>query len=1257
MRNFVSPHTHLRSLDTGSTPEAFIKRAKELGTGYLACTDHGSLSCCRPADKLAKKAGVTLIKGIEGYFRDDDCPIIQSGGVEKIDGKLDKYNKYYHLTLHAKDFDAYQALIRITSAADLRAEQHGSERKPLMDWRMLYELGGHNITATSSCLVGMVSRHLLAGRPDLAVAYYEKVRGTFKSGNFYVELFPHVCDTYWEKGVFVKVLAPSDDPSVTPGVNQSETELRFWFGKMLRVVDAKGATHDFNAEELSRKWKSGMALVAVKNYSKWVEQAPAPILDVRAVEGFLRNECTAWAPDGDVQKTANIFLMKMAQRYGDPILVSDDSHLAVPEDKPVQDVRLLTMGDWRFASSYHMYTGQDAFAYFNGFLGVDEATFDGWVENSLAWAEQFKGFKFQDEVSLPAKFYPHDTLPHLFQLFHKHGRFDGSDAQVERVRYELQTIHYNGAVDLLPYMFMGEDLTSHYASLGKLGGPGRGSAGGLLIAYLLGITHVDPLKHDLSADRFLTADRVQQGKLPDIDMDFSDREPLIDQDNGYLKQRFGDHYAQISTETLMRLKSSIKDVHRVTDGRVSPEIEALTKKLPIPPQGIPDRDFVFGYTDSDGAWVDGIAETDANLMAYIQKYPNHWALVTKCLGLQRSLGRHASGYVVANRPIQEFIPVTTISGIRTTADTAAWVEQAGGIKVDILGVNSLKDIEVAIGLVRERSGLTFADQKIDGKLVPAIRQVPWNGSVYDVWGGLPTDDEVYRKICAKDVDKSVFQFGGDSAKQFLDLFLVNRRPVLKSIDDLAAFTALARPGPLDAVVEEGETRRNMLEEFAARAQGKKPIGSNPTLDKLLPETHGIIAFQEQLTKVFRVVGQTSGIEAENFRTHTSKKQAAEVIKDKALFMPGATKTLGAKEAQRVWDMLETFARYGFNKSHAVAYSYIGYATAWLRHNYPLEWWTAVLRNAERNEIDTRFWKYCGHLVDLPDVQHSTDRFEIQGERIRAPLSMLNGIGPTAQAELELIKPYSNVQEFCQKVAALKESRATVDPETGKKKAGRSALNIGIMTKLIVSGAADSLFPPDSGLYDKLVAYSEAFAVANRKRKPVPVDKSVLDITPLERFLLRKEVLPAYSENMLDGVARVNASLQASGNGYVYMAKKEFQGDGSRMVPVVSGRDLGLMVEDPKATNIRVAVVAYVSEVGWFWNNKAAKIAFDVDGVRFGMNKWPERGAEKSANVPKTLDKSLAILTLTRFNGPDFSVDDIVVVKEAVKFSNTPEESS
>lgn len=616
--------------------------------------------------------------------------------------------------------------------------------------------------------------------------------------------------------------------------------------------------------------------------------------------------------------------------------------------------------------------------------------------------------------------------------------------------------------------------------------------------------------------------------------------------------------------------------------------------------------------------------------------------------LANMLTAHNSGYVVANRPIQEFIPTTTISGVRTTADTANWVEMAGGIKIDILGVNSLKDIEIAIKLMQKQIKWAWREKTIDGKRVPALRQVLFNDKIYDIWD-LPESEDVFRSICSGDVDKSIFQFGGDAAKQFLGIFLDGDKPLLKSISDLATFTALARPGPLDAFVEADGVRRNMLEEFAARARGEEPIGNNPTLDKMFPETYGIIAFQEQLTKAFKVIGKTTGIQAENFRVHTSKKQAAEVIKDKVLFMPGAIETLGSEsEAQRIWDMLETFARYGFNKSHAVAYSHIGYATAWLRHYFPLEWWTAVLRNADRNEIDKRFWKHCGHLVDLPDVALSGEHFEIQGERIRAPLSMLNGVGPAAHTELQAIKPYSNIQEFCDKVYALKVTKAVITEE-GKTRLGRSALNRGIMTKLILSGAADSLFPPDMGVYDKLVAYSEAFMVSNKKRKPEPIDPRLMNLGPLQRFLLKKEVLPAYKEELVPTVAITHNVIRRTGDGFVFLAKNEVQGDG-RIVPVVHGDKLTALQEIQEDSFIRAAVVAYVSDVEWFWDNKAAKINFDVNGQKFQAIKWPDRepGSPKKAIVPSGVENSVAVLCLNRFKaGKGFSVDDIVIVQAAL----------
>ena len=193
MNQFCTCHSHPASLDTGSTVEAMAAREVELGSGTLTMTDHGTLAAARSVYDVARKNKLTPILGLEAYVRDDNCPIIQAAGIEPIDGKLDHYLKYFHVTLHAKDQEAFETLVKVLSNADLnRAEQHGSERKALFTWQDLETLGDKNVTVGSGCLIGMVQRHLLEGRPDLAEKYYERLRATFKQGNFYAELFPHV---------------------------------------------------------------------------------------------------------------------------------------------------------------------------------------------------------------------------------------------------------------------------------------------------------------------------------------------------------------------------------------------------------------------------------------------------------------------------------------------------------------------------------------------------------------------------------------------------------------------------------------------------------------------------------------------------------------------------------------------------------------------------------------------------------------------------------------------------------------------------------------------------------------------------------------------------------------------------------------------------------------------------------------------------------------------------------------------------------
>lgn len=528
------------SFDTASTPEEFAKRALELGVPYTTTTDHGTLQGARQVYGTAKKYGLTPIIGCEFYLRDDQCSTLLDNGVQVgEDGTLKHYAKYFHVTAHFQDREAFETASRLISVADSKAEKHGSERKPIFTWADLEELGSKNVTFGGSCLIGAVQRHLLAHN-DLAMAerYYQRLRSVAKPGNFIVEVFPHDCSTNWESVCYLHT-------------DQGE-KLRLPPWKQIRFESGFSG----KIQDLAKKWKLGQreTVVEVMNNRKWEEMEPKQIVQISHFEGPTKNECRPWAPDGDVQRGCNLAMLHFAQKYGDPVVVSPDDHFAYPDGKDIQDIRLLAGGgSWRFSTSYHTVTSQDAFNHFQKTLGTSEKTFESWIDNSYQWASGFHNFDFRSEKSIPSKFYPEDTLRHLMYLIQKHGRMNWSDpAMVERLKTEVKLFRDNGTKDLLPMFFVSENFCDFYGGLGKLTGPGRGSAAGTLIAYLLRITHVNPLEAGLSLERFLTLTRIKSGALPDIDQDFGDRDPLL---KGYeedgLELTFEDGSTKVVPENAM----------------------------------------------------------------------------------------------------------------------------------------------------------------------------------------------------------------------------------------------------------------------------------------------------------------------------------------------------------------------------------------------------------------------------------------------------------------------------------------------------------------------------------------------------------------------------------------------------------------------------------------------------------------------------------------------------------------------------------
>lgn len=1222
--NFITPHCHQQSLDSGSGPESFLKREIELGTGALTVTDHGTLAACRKVYNLAKKNGLIPILGVEQYHRDDDDPILKQFGITKgEDSTYKNYFKYTHITLHCVDQTAFEALSRVLSRADINhGEWHGSEKKPIFSWTDLEELSSYNITIGSSCLIGMVSRHLFSGRKDIAEAYYVKLRNMFKD-RFYVEMFPKECSTKWEDGVFIKL--------------SDQSELKYYPGKKI-ITDQGEFTAGDLAKEFNKKNNEIKILEGIKNRNE-VEEIKKEIISVIKVNDFIQNECSIDVPDGDVQLRANKFMLHLAEKYGDRCLISDDSHTAYENDKIVQDIRLtngITGQSWRFAGSYHRYASNEAFDNLHNKLGISEKTIEEWIDNSIEWRDRFKNFEFKYSPSLPASFYPKDTIGHLKSLIEKHGRFDSKN-QVYRQRLadEIKLIHDNGTVDLLPYFFLSEELTSLYEQNEVLTGPGRGSSSGMIVDYLLGITHVDPIKHGLSKDRFLTLDRVKSGHLPDIDMDFPHRNLFINETGGYLKERFGDHFAQISTNVMSRVRSSIKDVHRAIDGQVSHEIEEITKKIPMPPQGISDTRFVFGYEDDEGEAHKGIIETDPGLKAYVKKYPEHWAIVEKMLGsLVRSKSIHASAFVIADKPIANFIPVTEIDGVITTQYPAEDVEVNGGIKMDLLVVNSLNDIQNCLKLIHLHHGKSLEKSiKINGINVPSFRTVPDDDKdgFYDIWD-LPEKEEVFQEILSSD-NETVFQLNTSSSNKWLKEFAFkksNGQLGISSIADISAFIALDRPGPLDAFTLDG---LNMLQDYARRV--KENDYEAGALTGLLPETYNVMIYQEGLSYVYRHFTGCSNSEAEEFRSAAAKKKMEKVLAYRKMFIERATVKVGLEQAEYLWSTMESWASYGFSLNHSRPYSLISYACAYLKHFYPLEWWTAVLQNATKNEIEEKFVKYCGHWLLMPDINLSGDNFSIENGKIRPPISLLEGIGPAAHQLITEYRPYQDINDFCNKLY-------------GDKKKGP---NRTVVNNLILAGIMDSLFPKEMILLEKLESFNKAYAFSKNKKKIEPVDDFYVKVDPLQSFTLRKGIMPLLKENLTDLVLNQKPELFTKiENGtskphWIYVSKKGTP----RPYQVLDVKGLNKRENDPVVPGgFNVCCVAYVASVRNFsygGNKNACELNLDIDGEKFKFVKWPDFNTGK-LEIEDNLEGSVCLVML--YKGSDskpFKLQNLIKIQD------------
>jgi DNA polymerase-3 subunit alpha len=544
-------------------------------------------------------------------------------------------------------------------------------------------------------------------------------------------------------------------------------------------------------------------------------------------------------------------------------------------------------------------------------------------------------------------------------------KFDLPD-YVERLEREIQMIQQ---MKFSGYFLIVWDFIRFSKQKGIPVGPGRGSAAGSLVGYAMEITDVDPLEYGLLFERFLNPERIS---MPDIDIDFcTNRRGEVIQ---YVTEKYGrEQVSQIITFGTLAAKAAIKDVGRVLDMSFA-EVDRISKLVPKTlniklEQAIEDPE------------LKSLAAREPRVKEVLD-------VSLKLEGVARNSGVHAAGVVISSVPLKELVPlyVTNKQEIVTQYDMLG-LEKLGLLKMDFLGLTTLTIIDDALKLIEKYCHETIAIQD------------------------LPLDDaETYQKIFSNGLTSGVFQFESSGMQDILRRYQPNR------IEDLCALNALYRPGPIQG---------GMIPDFIDRKHGRKPIVYDvPELEALLSETYGVILYQEQVMQIAAKLAGYSLGDADILRRAMGKKSAVEMAKQRERFLNGATERgFPAKKITKIFDLMEQFAGYGFNKSHSAAYAYLAYVTAYLKAHYSVEFMSALLTSEAGNtDKVVKYINECSEMgipVLPPDVNQSDLHFTPAGKSIRFGLGAVKNVGQGAVEATVAARQsggrFESIYDFCERV--------------------------------------------------------------------------------------------------------------------------------------------------------------------------------------------------------------------------------------------------
>jgi DNA polymerase-3 subunit alpha len=732
------------------------------------------------------------------------------------------------------------------------------------------------------------------------------------------------------------------------------------------------------------------------------------------------------------QHKTNPQLLEIAKRIGAPLLATNDSHYVRREDAVAHDALLCVQtGSQMSDPNRFKFHGDDHYLKSAAemrslFDEVPEA-----CDNTLWIAE-----RADVEIAFGKPELPNFPLPEGFETdgdYLRHLTFEGAkqrwgdqlpDKVVDRLAYELKVIDDMG---FSSYFLIVWDLIDHARRSGIRVGPGRGSAAGCAVAYCLRITDLDPIRYDLLFERFLNPSRIS---MPDIDMDFDSR--FRDEMIRYAAERYGrDHVAQIVTFSTIKARAAVRDAARVL-GHPYAVGDKVAKAMPPLIMG---RDTpLYACFDPHPKFEDGYKMAGELRQMYEEDPDARQVLdVAKGLeGLRRQDGIHAAAVVITRDPLTEYLPIQRKPENGQAPEEAPivtqyemhGVEELGLLKMDFLGLRNLDVITDTVEIIRDTRGIELDIDHV------------------------PLDDEPTFELLRRGESIGVFQLEGGAMRALL------RSMAPTEFEDIAALNALYRPGPMAA---------NMHNDYADRKNARKPVEYlHSDAQDVLGDTYGLMVYQESMMRIAQRFAGYSLAEADNLRKACGKKVRELIAKERVKFIEGCEETGYGRELGEQWfNIIEPFADYAFNKSHAFGYGFVAYQTAYLKANFPAEYLSALLTSVKTNlEKAAVYLAECRAMdiaVEVPDINRSASDFTPVVEtgddgaarrRIIFGLSAVRNVGEGLVAhivaERDANGPYTDFYDFCQRV----------DP---------SVLNKRTVESLIKAGAFDCLGHPRKGL--------------------------------------------------------------------------------------------------------------------------------------------------------------------------------------------------